>query len=144
MIYVTTTISIDESELTFEFVRSSGPGGQNVNKVSTTVQLRFDAAHSSAIPPAVFERLRAVAGRRMTKDGVVVIRAGRYRTQEGNRQDAVARRSPPHGGGRPGRRAPRASGASRRNGAAATQNAGARPYAATRTDPPPGPGPLSP
>jgi len=91
MIHVTPTISIDESELTFEFVRSSGPGGQNVNKVSTTVQLRFDAAHSPAIPPAVFERLRAVAGRRMTKDGVVVIRAGRYRTQEGNRQDALAR-----------------------------------------------------
>jgi ribosome-associated protein len=91
MIHVTPTISIDENELEFEFVRSGGPGGQNVNKVASAVQLRFDAAHSRAIAPAVFERLRTLAGRRMTKDGVVVIHASRYRTQEGNRQDAIAR-----------------------------------------------------
>jgi len=91
VIRVTPSISIDEAELVFEFVRASGPGGQNVNKVSSAVQLRFDAAHSRALAAEVFERLRVVAGRRMTKDGVVVIHASRYRTQEGNRQDALAR-----------------------------------------------------
>jgi ribosome-associated protein len=91
MIRVTRSISIDESELSFEFVRSSGPGGQNVNKVATTAQLRFDAANSPAISDELFERLRRLAGRRMTKDGVVVITAARYRTQERNRQDAIDR-----------------------------------------------------
>ena len=91
MIRVTPSISIDESELQFDFVRSSGPGGQNVNKVNTAVQLRFDAGRTSAFGEDVFERLRKAAGSRMTRDGVVVITAQRYRTQERNRQDAIDR-----------------------------------------------------
>lgn len=73
------------------FVRSSGPGGQNVNKVATCAQLRFDAARSPALTPAMLARLRRLAGRRMTKDGVVVIEARQFRTQERNREDAEAR-----------------------------------------------------
>lgn len=91
MIRVTSSIEIDESELAFDFVRSSGPGGQNVNKVATTAQLRFDAANSSAISDDVFERLRKLSGRRMNRDGVIVISAARYRTRERNRQDAIDR-----------------------------------------------------
>lgn len=91
MIRVTPSISIDESELSFEFVRASGPGGQNVNKVATAVQLRFDAARTRAFGEEVFERLRRVAGSRMTREGVVVITAQRYRTQERNREDAIDR-----------------------------------------------------
>ena len=89
MIYVTPDISLQESELQEEFVRSSGPGGQNVNKVSTAVQLRFDVANSSSLPPEVRERLVRLAGRRMTTDGVLLIKAQRFRTQERNRQDAL-------------------------------------------------------
>ncbi len=91
MIKITRTIAIEERELTFEFVRSSGPGGQNVNKVATAVQLRFDAMASPSLPERVKERLPKVAGRRMTSAGVIVIDARRYRTQAGNRQDAVDR-----------------------------------------------------
>ena len=91
MIRVTPSISIDESELSFDFVRSSGPGGQNVNKVATAVQLRFDAARTAAFGDDVFARLKKLAGSRMTRDGVVVITAQRYRTQERNREDAVDR-----------------------------------------------------
>ena len=91
MIRITSRISINESELTFEFVRSSGPGGQNVNKVATAAQMRFDAADSSAISGEVFARLRTLAGSRMTKDGVVIITASRFRTQERNRSDAIER-----------------------------------------------------
>ena len=91
MIRVTRSIVIDESELEFDFVRSSGPGGQNVNKVATAVQLRFDARKSDAISEEVFQRLRRLAGRRMTSDGVVVITARRFRRQERNRDDAVDR-----------------------------------------------------
>lgn len=78
-------------ELEFQFIRSSGPGGQNVNKVATAVQLRFDAAHSPAVSPSVFARLRELAGRRMTADGVVMITAQNQRTQGRNREEAVAR-----------------------------------------------------
>jgi ribosome-associated protein len=88
MLHVTSTIAIDESELDERFVRSSGPGGQNVNKVSTAVELRFDANGSRAIDDKVRERLRSIAGSRMTADGVVVIDARRFRTQAENRQDA--------------------------------------------------------
>ena len=91
MIHVTPRIALDEGEIEEAFVRASGPGGQNVNKVSTAVELRFDAARSPALTDAVRSRLRAVAGRRMTKDGVVVIDAQRFRTRELNRTDALAR-----------------------------------------------------
>lgn len=91
MIRVTDTISIDESELSESFVRSSGPGGQNVNKLSTAVQLRFDVRHSPSLPNDVAIRLMRIAGRRMTKDGVLVIIAQNHRTQERNRADAQER-----------------------------------------------------
>lgn len=91
MIRITSTITIDESELRFDFVRSSGPGGQNVNKVSTAVQLRFDAARSPSIAPDVLGRLARLAGKRMTADGVLVITARRHRSQQKNREDAIGR-----------------------------------------------------
>lgn len=91
MIRVTDKISIDESELSESFVRSSGPGGQNVNKLSTAVQLRFDVRHSPSLPNDVATRLMRIAGRRMTKDGVLVITAQQHRTQERNRAEARER-----------------------------------------------------
>jgi ribosome-associated protein len=82
---------IDEKELQWAYVQSSGPGGQNVNKVATSVQLRFDVAHSASLPEDVRGRLARLAGRRFTQDGVLIIEAKRYRTQEKNRQDALKR-----------------------------------------------------
>jgi ribosome-associated protein len=91
MIPITQTISIDEREIRARFVLASGPGGQNVNKVATAVQLRFDVAGSPSLPEEVRARLMRLAGRRMTDEGVLVIDARRFRTQERNRQDARER-----------------------------------------------------
>ena len=82
---------LDDSEIEESFVRASGPGGQNVNKVSSAVQLRFDLSGSRSLPEEVRERLARLAGRRLTREGVIVIIAQRYRTQERNRQDALDR-----------------------------------------------------
>jgi ribosome-associated protein len=91
MIQVTPHIAVDESELVESFIRSSGPGGQNVNKVSSAVQLRFDARHSPSLPNDVAIRLMKIAGKRLTKDGVIVIAAQQHRQQERNRADARER-----------------------------------------------------
>ena len=91
LIPITPTLAIDESELEITFVRSSGPGGQNVNKVATTAQLRFDAAHSRSLPDDVRARLVSRAGSRLTNEGVLIITARRFRTQERNRADAINR-----------------------------------------------------
>jgi ribosome-associated protein len=91
MIRVTDQIAIDEAELSETFVRASGPGGQNVNKLATAVQLRFDVRHSPSLPPDVRARLARLAGRRLTLDGVLVITAQSHRTQERNRADALER-----------------------------------------------------
>jgi len=88
---VTDTISIDDAELSETFVRSSGPGGQNVNKVSSAVQLRFDVRHSPSLPNDVAVRLMRLAGKRLTKDGIIVILAQSHRAQERNRADARER-----------------------------------------------------
>jgi ribosome-associated protein len=91
MIRITETITIDESEIQEQFIRASGPGGQHVNRAATAVQLRFDAAHSRSLPVAVRKRLIRLAGSRMTKDGVLIIQVGRFRSQERNRQEAMER-----------------------------------------------------
>lgn len=91
MIRVTPHITIDEREIEESFVRASGPGGQNVNKLSTAVQLRFDVRHSPSLPGDVRARLERLAGARLTRDGVLVINAQRHRTQGRNRDDALGR-----------------------------------------------------
>jgi ribosome-associated protein len=91
MIEITPEIILNENELHFDFVRATGPGGQNVNKVATAVQLRFDVANSAALPPEVRERLLRLAGKRVTSDGILLIEARRFRSQERNRQDALNR-----------------------------------------------------
>lgn len=91
LIQITPDIAIDDSEFEFTFVRASGPGGQNVNKVATAAQLRFDVAHSPSLPKDLQARLLSLAGRRLSLSGELVIQARRFRTQEGNRRDALAR-----------------------------------------------------
>ena len=91
MIRITDQIALDPEEIEETFLRAGGPGGQNVNKVSTAVQMRFDVRHSPSLPEALRSRTERLAGRRLTKDGVIVITAARFRSQERNREDALAR-----------------------------------------------------
>ena len=91
MIEITPSIHLDPREISETFIRSPGPGGQNVNKVATAVQLRFDLRHAPSLPAELIARAERLAGRRLTKDGVIVITAARFRSQERNREDGVAR-----------------------------------------------------
>ncbi len=91
MITITRTLSIDEKEIKLHFVRASGPGGQNVNKVASAVQLRFDVVNSLSLPGDVRMRLLRLAGKRITQEGILIIEARQYRTQERNREDALGR-----------------------------------------------------
>lgn len=91
MLKITPVIALSDDEIVLSFIRSSGPGGQNVNKVATAVQLRFDVARSPSLPQPVRDRLRALAGNRMSRDGTLIITAQRFRSQERNRRDALDR-----------------------------------------------------
>jgi ribosome-associated protein len=91
MIRINSYITIEEDDLRWDFVRSGGPGGQNVNKVATAVQLRFDVTGSQSLPQEIKERLKRLAGKRMTTEGVLIIKAQRFRSQERNRTDALER-----------------------------------------------------
>ena len=91
LIAITDRIALDEAEIAVTFIRASGPGGQNVNKVSSAAQLRFDVRRSPSLPEAVRGRLERIAGSRLTKDGEIVLTADRFRTQEANRRDAIDR-----------------------------------------------------
>jgi len=91
MVEINPQLTIDENELEFSFIRADGPGGQNVNKVASAVQLRFDVEHSDSLPEDVKSRLVKLVGKRVTQDGILIIEAKRYRTQERNREDALER-----------------------------------------------------
>ena len=91
MIEITRQIALRDDELEFQYILASGPGGQNVNKVNSAAQMRFDARRSPSLPPDVLARLERLAGSRLTNEGVIVITAKRFRTQERNRADAIAR-----------------------------------------------------
>jgi len=91
MVEISSSLRIDERELTFDYIRAAGPGGQNVNKVATAVQLRFDIWGNDSLPMDIKARLVKLAGRRVTNEGVLIIEARRFRTQEQNRADAITR-----------------------------------------------------
>ena len=91
MIEISSSVRIEDSEIQYDFIRASGPGGQNVNKVASSVQLRFDVRNSPALYPDVKERLIKLAGSRVTEEGILIIEARRFRTQEQNRLDAIQR-----------------------------------------------------
>ncbi|GAB4457428.1 MAG: alternative ribosome rescue aminoacyl-tRNA hydrolase ArfB [Anaerolineales bacterium] len=91
MLDITPTLQLDERELQFDYIRASGPGGQNVNKVATAVQLRFDVVHSPSLASDLKGRLLRLAGKRVNADGVLILEARRFRTQEANRADALRR-----------------------------------------------------